>query len=112
MTYVGMWAVAFAITSAVECVVAGSLLGSKQGSFARRALVVLLAQWVSHPTVWFILPELGMSRLLFVLVAESWAVASELGVYRVVFPAITWRRAIVVSLLANACSFLVGLLRG
>jgi hypothetical protein len=43
-----------------------------------------------------------------ILTAESWAIASEAVVYALVFPALSRRRALGVSAVANAASFLTG----
>jgi hypothetical protein len=74
----------------------------------RRAAAVALGQLATHPLVWFVWPALGLPRLPFLLLAESWAVAGELVVYRLAFPSLSWARALAVSALANGVSFAVG----
>jgi hypothetical protein len=60
--------------------------------------------------VWFIFPELHLPRPAFLLVAETWAVVIEAAIYRFVLPGLSWRRAALVSAIANGASVLAGLL--
>lgn len=113
MIRVLLWARAFLITVAVESLIATPLLREGQTPVAplpRRLGVVCFAQVMSHPAVWFIFPALGLSYTTSLVLAETWAVVSELVFYRVVFPELPWKRAIAVSVLANAASFGVGTL--
>jgi hypothetical protein len=107
VNYVAEWARVFALTLAVEMVVAVPLLGREQ-RLARRSAAVLFAQLATHPLVWFVLPELRLGRLPFLVLAESWAVVAELTLYRLVFPALSWSRALAVSALANGASAALG----
>lgn len=109
MPLVLAWARAFAVTTLVELLVATPLLANVEARRWRRAAVVVFAQIASHPAVWFILPELGMQRSTYLVVAEGWAVVCELLLYRVVFPDLRWSRAFGVSALANGASFAAGL---
>lgn len=109
MSWVYAWAKAFALTVAVESGVAVPLLGHGQ-TLGRRALAALLAQLLTHPVVWFVLPELRLGFTLYLLLAETWAVVLELIFYRLVFGGLSWRYALGVSALANGASFAVGLL--
>jgi hypothetical protein len=101
---VGAWLRAFVATWLVETVVAVPLLGSA-GSRWRRGAAVAIAQLATHPVVWFVWPALGLSRLPYLIVAETWAVVIELLVYRLAFPALAPSRALAVSALANGASF-------
>jgi len=107
MTYVTEWARLFALTLGVELAVAVPLLG-KDDPLARRAGAVAFAQLASHPLVWFVIPTFGLAGARFLLLAEGWALASELVFYRLVFPRLTWRRALAISALANGASMTVG----
>lgn len=109
MILVVAWLRAFALTTAIELAVAFPLLGRQQHA-GRRIGAILFAQLASHPLVWFMWPELRMARWLYLVVAESWAVVVELLLYWLVFSKLSWRRAALVALLANAASFSVGLL--
>ncbi|MEB2312686.1 MAG: hypothetical protein OZ921_07095 [Sorangiineae bacterium] len=109
MPFVAAWARAFLLTALIEGCVALPLLKSAERRFSRRAGLVFFAQLASHPAVWFIFPELGLSRAWYLVVAEGWALASEALFYRLAFPALTWKRTLGVSLLANGASYAVGL---
>ena len=56
-----------------------------------------------------VFPELALGNAATLILSESWAVLLELGVYRLVFPALGVRRAAATSLAANAASFGLGL---
>jgi len=71
---------------------------------------VVVAQFATHPSVWFVLPMLGLPWAGYVLLAESWAVSLECLLYRLVFPALSWQRALGVAFLANGASVWVTLL--
>lgn len=131
MTYTIAWAKAFALTATVEILVvallfrAGVLLPAKDGEGAaaapvtsapdRRAALLRLcavaffAQLVSHPSVWFIIPSLVPTYSVMVIVAEVWAVVSEALFYALVVPGVPLRTAAGASLVANGCSFGLGL---
>src|SRR5262245_56838287 len=100
MSYFAEWARWFALTLAVELAVAVPLLAPEE-ALTRRAGAVTLAQLASHPLVWFLLPALGLGGARFLMAAESWAVACELLLYRLVFPHVGWRGALGVAALAN-----------
>jgi len=107
MFLVSAWARAFAVTTLVELVAAVPQLG--KSSWLRRSALVMFAQMISHPAVWFIFPELHLRRFWFLVCAETWACAIEALFYKVSFPELRWSRAFGVSLFANAASVLVGL---
>jgi hypothetical protein len=112
MPFVLLWCKAFGLTLAIELPIAVRLLrGAAHPSIGRRTAAVLLANLASHPVVWFVFPELGRNSAAILLASELWAFASEAAIYRLVFsgpPALLWRRAALVSLVANAISFLAG----
>jgi hypothetical protein len=110
VTLVAAWARAFALTLAVELVVATPLLAPSGASVARRSSTVALAQLASHPVLWLVLPELGLTGVGLLAVGETWAVAVEVGVYLLVFPSIGATRALAASALANGASVAVGLI--
>ena len=107
MTFLGMWARAFAATVVVEAAVAVPALGARWPR-GRRLGAALLGQLATHPAVWFIFPELHLPRPLFLFLAESWAVLVEALVYRFTLPGVSYRRAAAVSVLANAASVVAG----
>lgn len=112
MTYVGLWARAFALTLGSELAL-GPWLLPREESRQRRLAAVTAANVLSHPAVWFVFPELGLGYTPMLILAELWAFGSEALLYRLVFPAVPWRQAVAVSALANALSLGLGLvLRG
>jgi hypothetical protein len=113
VTYERLWLAYFALTVTVELLVAVPLLRGAgpgaEGSVGRRIGAVLVANLASHPLVWFVLVHLFASRAAYVLVTETWAVASEAAIYAIVFPHVPRARALGISAMANGASFLVGL---
>ena len=106
--YIARWAAAFALTVAVELPCAVWLLSASNASTARRAGVVVAAQFVTHPIVWFVIPFFHLARWPFLAVAEGWAWGAETAVYGLAFPGLSPRQAAVASLVANAASVAVG----
>jgi hypothetical protein len=99
------WAKAFAFTELVEMPIYRSLVPSGWGAaFAASAL--------THPFVWFVFPwlgrELGLEWTVTALASELFAFAVEAAFFRRVCK-VSWRRAALVSLLANAASLALGL---
>jgi hypothetical protein len=105
-----LWLQGFAVTLASEEAVAVPLLRTVERSRGRRAMAVLLANLATHPLVWFFWTRLGWSWTTITWVAEGWAFGFEVVVYRVVFPNAPWKRCTLVSVAANTCSYLLGLL--
>jgi hypothetical protein len=110
LTYVALWARAFAVTLAVEAPIAVWLLRDVDPSRLRRLGAALAGNLATHPAVWFILPALGLPHAPMTAIEETWAVVIEMAVYALVFPSLRWSRALGVSALANGASFAVGLL--
>lgn len=108
--YEAAWVRYFALTTLSELAVAVPLLSSQP--LGRRVLAVIVANFATHPFVWFFLARLGMSRLGLTLVAEPWAVGFETLVYALAFPALPRSRALAASALANGTSFAIGILVG
>jgi hypothetical protein len=109
MPLVFAWFRIFLLTTSIELLVAVPLLGREQG-YVRRGAAVLLGQLASHPLVWFVWPAFGFSRPGYLALAESWAVAVEWLTYRLVFPTLSWQRALAISALSNGASLAVGTL--
>ncbi len=107
--YVALWAKAFAATLCAELLVSWFLLRVAEPSRGRRVGAIALVNVASHPAVWFVFPELGFGYGVAVALSEAWAVALEGLGYRLIFPSLTWRRAFLTSLLANAASVAFGL---
>ena len=100
---------AFALTVVVELLVAVPLLASPaERNWGRRVAAVCVAQLATHPAVWFFWPLFGWPRPIYLLVAESFALVSELLIYRLVLPRPPWARLLAASALANGASVLMG----
>lgn len=96
---------ALLITLAVESVIIGWLL---QGKFPMRAvfLAACTASAITLPLVWFAFPMIGVG-LFF---SEVFAIAAEAMFYHTVLRGVSWATAFYVSLIANAASFIVGII--
>lgn len=108
---VDAWLRAFALTLAVEVPIVALLLRRWEPSWLRLLALVFFANLASHPAVWFVFTQLLLiGTPAYLAVAEGWAVGCEALFYWAAFRGLPVRRAIVVSLAANAMSFAVGLL--
>lgn len=100
---------AFAVTVVVELLVAVPLLAAPpERAWGRRVAAVWVAQMATHPAVWFFWPLFGWPRPLYLLVAESFALVTELLIYRLVLPRVPWARVLAASALANGASVVIG----
>lgn len=108
MSYVVLWARAFALTVGSELAIATWFL-PKEASSSRRLGAVVFANVASHPAVWFVFPELFARWQVALVVSELWALGSEVLIYKLVFPTLPWRRALAASALANGGSLLLGI---
>jgi len=107
MSIVAAWSRAFSLTLVIELVVAIPLLAGLAGRL-RRAQAVCFAQVLTHPAVWFIIPDFGWPRPAYLVAAETWAIGGEFLFYRFVFPEMSGSRALAASALANAASYSIG----
>jgi hypothetical protein len=101
------WGRAFVVTAAVELGVLVPGLRAAEPRLLRRGAIVLLGQMATHPWVWFVLPALPFAHAVYWAIAETFAVLVEALLYRLTLP-LAWRRALLMSLLANAASVAVG----
>lgn len=104
------WARAFVVTLLVEGCIATPLLSPSGAGLGRRLGVSVIAQFVTHPIVWFVLPALHLRRGPYLALAEGWAFVAEGVVYTLALAPLGLRRAFSTSLLANGASFALGLL--
>lgn len=110
---VGDWLPAFLLTLAVEVPIVVLLLGSAMPDRGRLAALAVFASLATHPAVWFVFTQLFLiGTLEYALVAEAWAIGVEAVFYAVAIEGVSLRRAALVSLAANAASFLAGRLIG
>jgi hypothetical protein len=109
VSYEFLWLRFFAFTTIIEALVAFPMLRSVDTSPSRRAGAILIANLTTHPLVFFFFARLLHDRTTLTLVAESWAVLAETGVYALIFSKLTWPRAFSVSALANGASYGLGI---
>lgn len=95
---------AFALTLLLEIPVVLLLLGR---GWRRDLPWALVANGLSHPTLWFILPPLFSDYIVFVVVGEVLVFAFEAVLYVV---AVRNVRGLAASVAANCLSLAVGLL--
>jgi len=103
--YLLMFWKAFLLTNAVEIPIL-YLFAYKMG-VVKVFATGLLANGLSLPVVWFIMPLVTSSYLNFVIFAETFAVLSETLILRKVL-FISYKRSLTAALAMNAMSFLVG----
>ena len=107
------WFDAFMLTIAVELPAAGWLLRRAEPDHLRLVLLVVFANLATHPIVWYVITQpFLVGTWEYVLVAEGWAVAAETVFYWAAFRGLTPRRALGVAVVANAASFLAGVVVG
>ena len=103
------WFVAFLLTLAVEVPVAVFLLRRAEPNVLRAAALVVFANLMTHPMVWFVWTQVFLIGTPgYVIAAETWAIAAEALFYAVVIRGLGPGRAIVIAVVANAASFAVG----
>ena len=107
--WVANWLRAFGLTLLVELAIALPLLAAVEPRLARRASVVVVVNLATHPLVWFLFPGLAVGSGTRLALSEAWAVLAELAIYRLVWPALSLRRAALVAVAANAASLVASL---
>ena len=106
--WISDWLQAFGLTVLVECLIALPLLRRSETSMLRRIAAVILVNLATHPLVWFLFPGLMMPYGARVALSEIWAGIGEACAYALIWPAAGLKRAALVSIAANAASFLLG----
>jgi hypothetical protein len=108
---VSLWFPAFVLTVVVEAPIVWLLARGVEPNGVRLVVLVVFANLVTHPAVWFIFTQLLVAgTAAFTLAAETWAVGVEAIFYAVVFRGFGVPRALGTSLVANAASYGAGLL--
>jgi hypothetical protein len=103
------WLPAFLVTLAVEVPIATYLLRRAEPDLPRRLLLVIFANLLTHPSVWFVFTQLFLiGTLEYTVAAEAWAVAIEALFYFVTIRGLGPRRALAVAFVANLASFAAG----
>ena len=99
---------AFTLTQVIEITVGMLLWKDEKVSSIRKIATLFGASLITHPMVWFVFPEIrdegGYSYGEYLLMAESYAY----GVEALYYYAFRIKRPILLSVLANSCSFLTG----
>jgi hypothetical protein len=74
-------------------------------------LATLAGNVITLPIVYFLIPLIFTHYILYILVAEPFAVLFEAAIYRIMVPeAFTTAKALLFSLILNAASFLSGIM--
>jgi hypothetical protein len=103
------WFAAFVLTLAVEAPIVVLLLRAAEPNLIRLAVLIVFANLATHLAVWYAFSQLLLvGTIEYTLTSEGWAVAAESLFYKSAIPAVSWRRAIAVAIVANGASALVG----
>jgi hypothetical protein len=74
----GDWFIAFLLTLAVEVPVATFLLRRDEPNLPRAAALVVFANLVTHPLVWYVWSQVFLiGTAEYVIAAETWAILAE-----------------------------------
>ena len=102
------WPIAFLLTQVIEIAIALAIW--KDAPRRKVIFLVFLASAITHPIVWFVLPDLAREHqwnyITYVAVAEGYAYGVEILWYM----AMKVPRPVVISCAANTGSFGAGLL--
>ena len=102
------WPFAFAITELIEVSIGWIIWRENSISKKRKFAILFGASLLTHPVVWFVLPFFMFetySYEKYLIVAESFAFIAEATYYYCLHV----QRPILLSLVANMCSFLTGI---
>ena len=103
------WFAAFLLTLAVEVPIAVFLLRRTEPNLLRAAALVVFANLITHPMVWFVWTQVFLiGTPEYVIAAETWAIVAEAAFYAIVVRGLGPGRAILIAVVANAASFAVG----
>jgi hypothetical protein len=107
------WFRAFILTLVVEVPVAAYLLRREEPDRVRLLLLVAFASLATHPIVWYVWTQVFLvGTPEYLVVAEAWAVGVEAVFYWAAFRGLRPSRALLISVAANAASFIAGTLAG
>jgi hypothetical protein len=112
-----LWFQAFAFTLAVEVPVFAAVARLPAGPAPkaraplwRLAVAGAAGTCVTHPSLWFLWPQVVSDYTTYIVSGELLVAAIESATFFALAQPITWRRAVAASLSANAASFGLGLL--
>jgi hypothetical protein len=103
------WAKAFALTLVLELPIVFVGLRRFEASRVRLLALAAFANLATHPVAWFVFPELPIAPWTSFGLAECWACAAEALFFLAAFRGVSWRRAVMVALIANVTSLGIGL---
>jgi hypothetical protein len=107
------WLAASLLTLAVEVPIDAYLLRREEPDRVRLVVLVAFANLASHPAVWYLWTQVFLvGTTAYLVVAESWAVGVEAAIFWAAFRGLRPGRALVVSVAANAASFIAGTVVG
>ncbi len=105
------WHAAFVLTVLVEIPIVVAATRHSGLGLHRRMALAFLAQWLTHPIVWFVSRHSSsLSAVEALGCSELWAWLVEAGVYALFLPGLAPLRAAGVSALANGASLGCGVL--
>ena len=103
------WITAFILTQVIEITVGNLFWREPEVSKKRKILTIFVASLITHPMVWFVFSDIrhdgGFSYNEYLLMAESYAYGVEAWYYYI----LKVKRPILLSVIANTCSFGAGL---
>jgi NADH:ubiquinone oxidoreductase subunit H len=100
------WLFAFVFTQVIEGPIWWRGLPAERPGPAR-ILLALLPTTLTHPIVWFVIPSLLSTWVVMFALAECFAVLAEAALARAL--GLSWKHALVLSLVANGLSAGLGL---
>ena len=99
------WLRTFLLTVGSEALVVSPALRTEAPQRWRRYRLILFANLVTHPLVWFVFTRIpARPTWLGAAIAEAWAALAECMLYRWALPRLPWAKALAVSLIANGVS--------
>jgi hypothetical protein len=106
---IAAWFRAFLLTVAIETPLVILLTRDSRLPRAKRIALVVAAQLMTHPLVWYVFPTIpGMPRYSSFVLSEVWAWIAEAAFYALVEAAPSKLHAIGVSAIANGASLGLG----
>jgi hypothetical protein len=106
---ISSWFAAFALTLAVEVPLVLAMLRRDEPSLVRLGVLVVTVNLATHLVVWYVATQLiRVGTIEYVVAAEAWAILAEAVFYVAAIRSLTLGRAVLVSVIANLASFLVG----
>ncbi len=103
------WFGAFVVTLAVEAPLVVFLVRRVDSDLPRLGILIVCTNLATHLAVWYVFSQLLLiGTPAYTLIAEAWAFAAEAVCYWAAIRGLSARQAIVVSLVANLSSFVVG----